>query len=135
VIGKQIPRTKGWPIAIIVIILICLLVDLSLALWRIQQVYFVSVPIFQFVAIAWGVLTGTITVAATLIRVGGAVLRALRDATAEPRPFSIDETIRTVIRLGGVVLRSPPRSFFVLAEHSPKVMRAPNVKSIQRLNI
>jgi hypothetical protein len=114
-VGKQIPRTRGWAIAIIVVVLICLFVDLSLALWRIRQVYFVSVPIFQFVAIAWGVLTGTIAVAATLMRVGGAVLRALRGVTAEPRPFSIDETIRRVIRLGGIVLSWPPGALFVLA--------------------
>jgi hypothetical protein len=113
-VGKQIPRTSGWVIAIIVVVLICLFVDLSLALWRIRQMYFVSVSIFQFVATAWGVLTGTIAVAATLMRVGGAVLRALRGVTAEPRPFSIDETIRRVIRLGGIVLSWPPGALFVL---------------------
>lgn len=104
-----------YSIAIIVVILICLLLDLLLALWRVREVYFVSVPIFQFAAIAWGVLTGAITVAATLIRVGGAVLRALRGMTAEPRPFSIDETIRIVIHFGGMVLSPLPRSLSALA--------------------
>ena len=102
-------------IAIIVVILICLLLDIFLALWRVREVYFVSVPIFQFSVIAWGVLTGAIAVAATLIRVGGAVLRALRGVTAESRPFSIDETIRIVIRFGGMVLSPLPRSLSVLA--------------------
>lgn len=104
-----------YSIAIIVVILICLLLDIFLALWRVREVYFVSVPVFQFAAIAWGVLTGAITVAATLIRVGGAVLRALRGVTGEPHPFSIDETIRKVIRFGGRVLSPLPRSLSVLA--------------------
>lgn len=102
-------------VAIIVVILICLFLDLFLALWRVREVYFISVPIFQFAAITWGVLTGAITLAATLIRVGGAVIRALRGVTAEPRPFSIDETIRIVIRFGGRVLRPLPVSLSVLA--------------------
>src|SRR5260370_4040827 len=112
--SAEMAPTKAWRIAIVAIVLIFLLVDLSLAFWRIRQVYFVSVPIVQLIAIAWGVLIGTITVAATLIRVGGAVLRGLRGVTAEPRAFSIDETIRTVIRICGIALSSLPRSLFVL---------------------
>lgn len=102
-------------IVIIVVILICLLLDLFLALRRVREVYFVSVPVFQFAAIAWGALTGAITVAATLVRVGGAVLRALRGVIAEPRPFSIDETIRIAIRFCGRVLSPLPRSMSLLA--------------------
>ena len=103
-----------YSVAIIVVILLFLLLDLFLALWRVREVYFISVPIFQFAAITWCVLTGAITLAATLIRVAGAVLRALRGVTAEPRPFSIDETIRIVIRFGGRVLRPLPVSLSVL---------------------
>jgi len=102
-------------VAIVVLILICLLLDLFLALWRVREVYFVSVPVFQFAAIAWGALTGAIAAAAALIRGGVAVLRALRGATAELRPFSIDETIRIVIRFGGRVLSPLPRALSVLA--------------------
>lgn len=101
-------------IAIIVVTLICLFLDLFLALWRIWEVYFVSVPVFQFVAIAWGVLTGAITVAATSLRIGGAVWRALRGVTVEPPPFSIDETIRTIIRFCGRLLGSLPSSLSIL---------------------
>jgi len=104
-----------YQIAIVVLIMICLLLDLFLTLWRIREVYFVSVPVFQFAAIAWGALTGAITIAATLIQVGGAVLRALRGATVEPHPFSIDETIRIVIRFGGSIMKPLPKALFVLA--------------------
>lgn len=102
-------------ITIIVVILLCLLLDLFLVLWRIWEVCFVSVPVYQFVAITWGVLTGAITVAATLIRFGGAVWRALRGVIVEPAPFSIDETIRIAIRFCGRVLKPLPSCLSVLA--------------------
>ncbi len=104
-------RTRA---ALYMVILVCFIFDLIFGLWKIREEYFISVSVFQFAAITWGVLTGAVTVAATLVRVGGAVWRALRGTTSESHPFSIDETIRKTIRFGARVLRPWPSSLSVL---------------------
>lgn len=108
------PRSQ-FSIAVIVIILFCLPLDLFLVLWKVREEYFPGTPVLQFVTVAWGGVGGAITGAATLIRVGGAVLRVLRGGRAKPRPFSLDETIRTIVRYCDTLLSTLPRSLTVLA--------------------
>src|ERR1700733_7456753 len=82
--------------------IVLLIANVGLVLWKVHSVYFISVPIWQYITIIWGAISAIIAFASG---VGPAVriCRAVFTGREGPQSVSVDRVILTssnaVVRL------------------------------------
>ena len=83
-----------------------LLVDLGLVAWKVRLFYFISVPLWQYITLVWGIITGVVAFVGGV----GPVVRILR-AILTGRPgrqlISIDRVVLGAARAISRLLRRP----------------------------
>jgi DNA-binding beta-propeller fold protein YncE len=84
-------------------VIILFLFDSGLILWKIHSAFFVSVPVWQYVTIIWGVITAALAFAGG-IGPGVRICRALLTGREGHEAASIDKVVLTVSRTIGTFL-------------------------------
>jgi hypothetical protein len=83
-----------------------LLVDLGLVAWKVRLFYFISVPLWQYITLVWGIITGVVAF------VGGVgpvvrIVRAILTGRPGRQPISIDRVVLGAARAISRLLRRP----------------------------